>query len=105
MIIIIYAIGDHPGELEILSDVNEEECLQCIQSYPDDIVGVKIRLTAQIANEGKHEKESYRYNILIRYFMRIIMKVILIQKIFHNNCDALFFVEEHFPCDQKLIFH
>lgn len=45
-----------------MDDVNEQQCLDCIAKHSGDnhIVGVKIRLGAQIANQGKHEQEAYR---------------------------------------------
>ena len=49
------------GELDSLSDVDEELCLQCIEANRDMVVGVKLRLTSDIANNGKHEMEAYRY--------------------------------------------
>ena len=49
------------GELDNLDDVNEQQCLDCIGKHLDKIVGVKIRLTAQIANGGKNENEAFRY--------------------------------------------
>ena len=48
------------GELNDMEDINEEQCLDSISKHPHDIVGVKIRLGAQIANKGKHEQEAYR---------------------------------------------
>lgn len=52
------------GELNDVKDLNEQQCLDCIAKHPDKIVGVKIRLVAQIANNGKHEEEAYRYVVL-----------------------------------------
>ena len=48
------------GELNDLEDLNVQQCLDCIARHPDVIVGVKIRLVAQLANNGKHELEAYR---------------------------------------------
>ena len=48
------------GELDSLSDVDEELSLQCIEANRDMVVGVKLRLTSEIANNGKHEMEAYR---------------------------------------------
>jgi len=48
------------GELDCLSDVDEKLCLQCIEANRDMVVGVKLRLTSDIANDGKHEMEAYR---------------------------------------------
>jgi len=49
------------GKLDCLSDVDEELCLQCIEANWDMLVGVKLRVTSDIANDGKHEVEAYRY--------------------------------------------
>ena len=48
-----------------MKDLNEQQCLDCIARHPDKIVGVKIRLVAQIANDGKHEEEAYRYAVSV----------------------------------------
>ena len=48
------------GELDCLSDVDEKLCLQCTEANRDMVVGVKLRLTSDIANDGKHEAEAYR---------------------------------------------
>ena len=56
-------VSIHPGlggELDCLSDVDEELCLQCIEANRDMVVGVKLRLTSDIANNGKHEVEAFR---------------------------------------------
>lgn len=47
-----------------MEDVNERECLDCIAKHPDEIVGVKIRICAQLADNGKNEEEAYRYGVL-----------------------------------------
>ena len=36
------------------------ECLECIESNREMIVGIKVRLSAQLANNGRNEKEAYR---------------------------------------------
>ena len=48
------------GELDNLDDVDELSCLECIESYKNRVVGIKIRLSDDIANDGKHEFEAYR---------------------------------------------
>ena len=48
------------GELDHLSDVDEDLCVQCIEANRDMVVGVKLRLSTGIANSGKHEMEAYR---------------------------------------------
>ena len=49
-----------------MEDLNEQQCLDCIAKHPDKIIGVKIRLVAQLANNGKHEDEAYRYTVCLQ---------------------------------------
>jgi predicted amidohydrolase len=58
----MWLLIDVEGELDDIDDVNEKECLDCISKYPDEIIGIKIRLATVIANDGKNEKEAFRYN-------------------------------------------
>lgn len=48
------------GELENLEDVDENECLACVSSHKDIIVGVKIRLQKQISCDGENEPEAFK---------------------------------------------
>ena len=48
------------GELNNIDDVNTDRCLECISSNKETVVGIKIRLTAKIANDGKNEREAFR---------------------------------------------
>ena len=48
------------GELDSLNQVNEEWATQCIEDNSDMVVGVKIRLSADCANDGANEMEAYR---------------------------------------------
>lgn len=41
--------------------MNEKECLDCIAKHSNEIVGIKIRLVAQISNNGKNEIEAFKY--------------------------------------------
>ena len=66
------------GELDNLDNVNEQQCLDCIAKHLDKIVGVKIRLTAQIADSGKNEHEAFRYIIDYNIFLCIIYGYILL---------------------------
>ena len=50
-----------PGELEVLEDVDQRQCLDCVAKHLDQIVGIKIRLAAQISNDGENEHEAYRW--------------------------------------------
>ena len=52
--------ADSVGELEDLSNVDTDQCLECIRNHSDVIVGIKVRLSAQLANGGKHEEEALR---------------------------------------------
>ncbi len=48
------------GELETLKLVNEKDCIDSIEANQDLLVGVKIRLSDTLADEGKNEPEAYR---------------------------------------------
>ena len=54
-------VDDLPGELSNIDDVNVSECLDCIDNNRDKIVGVKVRLSAQLANNGVNEVEGCKY--------------------------------------------
>ena len=66
------------GELHDIEDVNEQQCLECTARHPDEIVGMKVRLTAQIANKGKHEHEAYRYCMRIVRIWQMLYELYLI---------------------------
>ncbi len=51
---------DMPGELETLKLVSVSDCVNCVSSNRDLLVGVKIRLSDTIADSGQNEPESYR---------------------------------------------
>ena len=51
--------GDDPGELETLKLVHSQDCIDCVESNRDILVGVKIRLSSSIADEGRNEAEAY----------------------------------------------
>lgn len=59
-VLICAAIDDVPGELSNLDNVDIAKCLQCINTHRDHIVGVKVRLSAQLANNGENEAEGCR---------------------------------------------
>ncbi len=52
--------SDDPGELETLKLIHTEDCIACLEANRDVLVGVKIRLSSSIANQGANEAESYR---------------------------------------------
>ncbi|XP_064642399.1 deacetylase Oant_2987-like [Lineus longissimus] len=47
------------GECDSLNQVDPELCLECIEENRDIIVGVKVRLSADVANDGAYEEEVY----------------------------------------------
>ena len=48
------------GECDSLNQVNVDQCVQCITANRDLAVGVKIRLSADVQNDGANEQEAYR---------------------------------------------
>jgi dihydroorotase len=48
------------GELDSLNQVHVEQCVKCIKENRDMCVGVKVRLSADAANDGKNEAEAFR---------------------------------------------
>ncbi len=59
-LIIGFISDDCPGELSNIEDVNVAKCLESIDTYKEDIVGIKIRLSAMLANDGGNEEEACR---------------------------------------------
>jgi dihydroorotase len=49
-----------PGELDLLKLASVRGCVDCVEQNRDVLVGVKIRLSASIADEGRNEPEAYR---------------------------------------------
>ena len=52
--------GDALGELESVKLINSRDCIDCIESNRDLLVGVKVRLTDTIANGGRNEPAAYQ---------------------------------------------
>ncbi len=48
-----------PGELDLMKFVNMEDCVDCIEVNRDVLVGVKIRLSNSIADNGRNEQASF----------------------------------------------
>ncbi|XP_045162393.1 deacetylase EF_0837-like isoform X1 [Mercenaria mercenaria] len=48
------------GESDTLAILDEEECVKCIQANRDVIVGVKVRLSASVCDNGRLEAEAFR---------------------------------------------
>ena len=49
-----------PGELESLKLIGRDDCIACIEANPDLLVGVKVRLSDTIADQGRNEAPAYR---------------------------------------------
>lgn len=48
------------GELDLLTVANVDQCVACGEENRDIVVGVKIRLSASCAADGRHEAEGFR---------------------------------------------
>lgn len=48
------------GECDSLNQVDVDLCVKCIKENRDIAVGVKVRLTEFVTNNGKNEKETFR---------------------------------------------
>lgn len=48
------------GECDSLNQLDVEQCVEAIKNNPDLVVGVKVRITASVADDGRNEQESYR---------------------------------------------
>lgn len=54
--------GDEPGELEAMKLISSDKCVECVKGNEDIIIGVKIRLSASIADKGRNESAAYRHS-------------------------------------------
>ena len=52
-------LKDAPGELESPKFINADECVTCIEANRDILIGVKVRLSASIADNGANELPAY----------------------------------------------
>ena len=52
--------GDEPGELEAIKLISRDKCVECARENEDIIIGVKVRLSASIADNGRNESAAYR---------------------------------------------
>ena len=48
-----------PGELESPKFINADECAACLEANRDILIGVKVRLSASIADNGTNEPLAY----------------------------------------------
>ena len=51
---------DAAGELESAKFIHAEDCAACIRANRDILIGVKVRLSASIADKGRNEALAYR---------------------------------------------
>jgi dihydroorotase len=49
-----------PGELESLKLASVRGCVDCIEASRDVIVGVKVRLSSSVCDDGRNEAEAFR---------------------------------------------
>ena len=54
------ADGRSAGELDARAFIDAPACIECIEANADIYVGVKVRLSRTIAEDGKNEPEAYR---------------------------------------------
>lgn len=52
--------GSSAGELDGRAFINAAACIECVEANRDLFVGVKVRLSRTIADDGKNEPEAYR---------------------------------------------
>jgi len=64
-----------PGELDLLKLANVRGCVDCVEENRDALVGVKIRLSASIADEGRNEAEAYRRALEASQALRLPLMV------------------------------
>jgi dihydroorotase len=50
---------DVPGELDLIRLADVDRCVRCIEVNRDVVVGVKVRLSDSIADNGRNEHEAY----------------------------------------------
>ena len=54
------ADGRSAGELDARAFIDAPACIECIEANADIYIGVKVRLSRPIADDGKNEPEAYR---------------------------------------------
>ena len=52
-------LKEAPGELESPKFINADECVTCVEANRDILIGVKVRLSASIADNGANEPLAY----------------------------------------------
>ena len=56
------------GECDSLNQVDPDLCIKCINQNRDLIVGVKVRLSASVANDGANEEEAFRFVYMVTVY-------------------------------------
>jgi len=64
-----------PGELDLLKLASVRGCIDSVEQNRDVLVGVKIRLSASIADEGRNEAEAYRRSLEASQALRLPLMV------------------------------
>ncbi len=52
--------GSNPGELDSAKFISADHCNACIEANRDLVIGVKVRLSATIADDGRNEDYAYQ---------------------------------------------
>lgn len=64
-----------PGELDLLELADLEGCIECVNANRDLIAGVKVRLSASLADEGRNEAEAFRRALAAARAVRLPLMV------------------------------
>ena len=64
-----------PGELDLLELADLEGCVDSVNANRDLIAGVKVRLSASLANGGRNEAEAYRRALAAARAVRLPLMV------------------------------
>lgn len=43
-----------------MNQLSKSKCIECIKENEDSIIGVKVRLSASVCNDGKNEQEAFK---------------------------------------------
>ena len=64
-----------PGELDLLDLADLEGCVDCVNANRDLVLGVKIRLSESLADQGRNEAEAYRRALAAARAVRLPLMV------------------------------
>jgi dihydroorotase len=79
-----------PGELETLRLADLESCIECVEANRDLVVGVKIRLTASLAENGRNEAEAFKRALRAAEAVRLPLMVHhVLSSVAYADCPGL----------------